>query len=80
MARTGASYEEALREAQELGYAEADPTEDVTGKDAAAKMAILARLAFGARRARSTRSATRASSASPPTTSPTPRSSACRSS
>ena len=48
MARTGASYEEALREAQELGYAEADPTEDVTGKDAAAKMAILARLAFSA--------------------------------
>src|ERR687892_836800 len=46
MARTGASYEEALRDAQELGYAEADPTEDVTGKDAAAKMAILARLAF----------------------------------
>jgi homoserine dehydrogenase len=49
MARTGASYEEALREAQVLGYAEADPTEDVTGKDAAAKMAILARLAFNAR-------------------------------
>jgi homoserine dehydrogenase len=48
MAATGASYEEALREAQEMGYAEADPTEDVTGKDAAAKMAILARLAFGA--------------------------------
>jgi homoserine dehydrogenase len=48
MARTGASYEEALRDAQELGYAEADPTEDVTGKDAAAKMAILARLAFNA--------------------------------
>jgi homoserine dehydrogenase len=48
MARTGATYEDALREAQELGYAEADPTEDVTGKDAAAKMAILARLAFGA--------------------------------
>ncbi|MDQ4041192.1 MAG: homoserine dehydrogenase [Actinomycetota bacterium] len=47
MARTGATYEEALRQAQELGYAEADPTEDVTGKDAAAKMAILARLAFG---------------------------------
>jgi homoserine dehydrogenase len=46
MARTGASYEEALKDAQELGYAEADPTEDVTGKDAAAKMAILARLAF----------------------------------
>jgi homoserine dehydrogenase len=48
MARTGASYEEALRAAQELGYAEADPTDDVTGKDAAAKMAILARLAFNA--------------------------------
>ena len=48
MARTGASYAEALAEAQELGYAEADPTEDVTGKDAAAKMAILARLAFNA--------------------------------
>jgi homoserine dehydrogenase len=46
MADTGASYEEALKEAQELGYAEADPTEDVNGKDAAAKMAILARLAF----------------------------------
>jgi homoserine dehydrogenase len=48
MAATGASYEEALREAQEMGYAESDPTEDVTGKDAAAKMAILARLAFNA--------------------------------
>ena len=47
MERTGASYEDALAEAQALGYAEADPTEDVTGKDAAAKMAILARLAFG---------------------------------
>ena len=48
MARTGASYAEALADAQRLGYAEADPTEDVTGKDAAAKMAILARLAFNA--------------------------------
>jgi homoserine dehydrogenase len=48
MARTGETYAEALRQAQELGYAEADPTEDVTGKDAAAKMAILARLAFNA--------------------------------
>jgi homoserine dehydrogenase len=48
MAATGATYEEALAEAQELGYAEADPTEDVTGQDAAAKMAILARLAFSA--------------------------------
>ena len=48
MARSGLSYEEALKQAQELGYAEADPTEDVGGADAAAKMAILARLAFGA--------------------------------
>jgi len=48
MERTGASYEEALADAQRLGYAEADPTEDVNGKDAAAKMAILARLAFNA--------------------------------
>ena len=46
MARTGASYADALAQAQRLGYAEADPTEDVNGKDAAAKMAILARLAF----------------------------------
>ena len=46
MARTGASYAEALADAQRLGYAEADPSEDVGGKDAAAKMAILARLAF----------------------------------
>jgi homoserine dehydrogenase len=46
MAQTGAAYEDALRRAQELGYAEADPTEDVNGADAAAKMAILARLAF----------------------------------
>src|SRR4051812_25774516 len=49
MARTGASYEDALAAAQSLGYAEADPTDDVTGKDAAAKMAIIARLAFDAR-------------------------------
>jgi homoserine dehydrogenase len=42
----GSTYAEALAEAQRLGFAEADPTEDVTGRDAAAKMAILARLAF----------------------------------
>ena len=47
MARTGASYDHALAQAQTAGYAEADPTEDVNGADAAAKMAILARLAFG---------------------------------
>jgi homoserine dehydrogenase len=46
MARTGATFETALAEAQRLGYAEADPAEDVDGRDAAAKMAILARLAF----------------------------------
>lgn len=43
----GADYEHALCEAQASGYAEADPGEDVSGADAAAKMAILARLAFG---------------------------------
>jgi homoserine dehydrogenase len=46
MASTGADYGEVLARAQELGYAEADPTEDVNGADAAAKMAILARLVF----------------------------------
>ena len=46
MAEDGLSYGEALVEAQRLGYAESDPTEDVSGGDAAAKMAILARLAF----------------------------------
>ena len=45
----GATYDEALAEAQRLGFAEADPTEDVSGKDAAAKMAILATVAFGSR-------------------------------
>jgi homoserine dehydrogenase len=43
----GSSYEQALAEAQRQGFAEADPSEDVSGRDAAAKMAILARLAFG---------------------------------
>jgi homoserine dehydrogenase len=45
----GATYEEALREAQERGFAEADPTDDVSGADAAAKMAILATVAFNSR-------------------------------
>ncbi len=45
----GISYTEALHEAQELGYAEADPTADVEGFDAAAKAAILASLAFHTR-------------------------------
>src|SRR5271154_691243 len=43
----GSSYAEALAEAQRVGYAEADPSDDVSGRDAAAKMAILARLAYG---------------------------------
>jgi homoserine dehydrogenase len=47
MTRSGLSYDEALKQAQNLGYAEADPSDDVGGADAAAKMAILARLAFG---------------------------------
>ena len=46
MARTGETFADALAEAQRLGYAEADPSQDVDGRDAAAKMAILARLAF----------------------------------
>jgi homoserine dehydrogenase len=48
MTRTSCSYDVALAEAQRLGYAEADPSDDVGGADAAAKMAILARLAFDA--------------------------------
>ncbi|HEX2265494.1 MAG TPA: homoserine dehydrogenase, partial [Solirubrobacterales bacterium] len=46
MAASGAGYDDVLARAQELGYAEADPSDDVSGADAAAKMAILARLAF----------------------------------
>jgi len=49
MAETGADYGDVLKEAQRLGYAEADPTEDVGGKDAAAKMAILASIGFHSR-------------------------------
>jgi homoserine dehydrogenase len=45
----GAGYEDALGEAQRLGYAEADPSDDLSGADAAAKMAILATIAFGSR-------------------------------
>ena len=49
MHEDGAAYEEVLAEAQRLGYAEADPTMDVDGTDAAQKLAILAHLGFGAR-------------------------------
>ncbi|MEI3613904.1 homoserine dehydrogenase [Pseudogracilibacillus sp. SO30301A] len=46
MDQEGQSYEDALQKAQELGFAEADPTADVDGLDAARKMVILARLSF----------------------------------
>ncbi len=49
MDEDGAEYADVLREAQALGYAEADPTADVEGHDAAAKAAILASLAFHTR-------------------------------
>ncbi len=49
MDTSGAGFSEALEEAQQLGYAEADPTADVEGFDAAAKAAILASLAFHSR-------------------------------
>ena len=49
MTRNGWSYEQALKEAQEKGFAEADPTLDVSGRDAAQKLALLASLAFNAR-------------------------------
>src|SRR5262249_23379696 len=47
MTESGTSYAEALREAQERGFAEADPTLDVDGTDAVHKLAILAQIAFG---------------------------------
>ena len=49
MAEGGASYQDALAEAQSLGYAERDPTADVEGYDAGAKAAIIATIAFGVR-------------------------------
>jgi homoserine dehydrogenase len=45
----GATFADALADAQRRGFAEADPTDDVSGADAAAKMAILATIAFGSR-------------------------------
>jgi homoserine dehydrogenase len=48
MSEDGASYADALAGAQQLGYAEADPTADVEGLDAAAKISIIASIAFGA--------------------------------
>ena len=49
MTEEGTGYAEALAEAQELGYAERDPTADVEGYDAGAKAAIIASIAFGAK-------------------------------
>ena len=49
MDETGASFKDALAEAQKLGYAETDPSADVEGNDAAAKAAIVAQLAFHTR-------------------------------
>ncbi len=68
MDTTGAAFGDALAEAQKLGYAEADPTADVEGHDAAAKAAILATLAFHAP-SPSTTSTARASAMSRPMTS-----------
>ncbi len=47
MRDTGASFDDALREAQQLGYAEADPSFDIHGTDAAHKLSILSAIAFG---------------------------------
>ena len=68
MDTTGAGFAEAVEQAQALGYAEADPTADVEGFDAAAKAAILASLAFHTRVSGGTSTA-RASPRSPPPTS-----------
>ncbi len=53
MGEEGLSFAEALSEAQRLGFAESDPTEDIEGHDAAAKLAILASVAFNSRVVRS---------------------------
>lgn len=47
MEQEGANYSQVLKEAQDLGYAEADPTADVEGHDVRAKLALLTKLAFG---------------------------------
>ncbi len=49
MTEEGLSFEQAIAKAQSLGYAEADPSADVEGRDAAAKLAILASMAFNSR-------------------------------
>ena len=79
MDETGADYAETLAEAGRLGYAEADPTADVEGYDAAAKAAILASIAFHTRVTAATCTA-RASPTSPQRTSLRPAHSTARSS
>ena len=68
MAESGASFSDALADAQTLGYAERDPTADVEGFDAAAKAAIIATIAFGEESSPAT-SIARASARSPMPTS-----------
>ena len=70
MTEDGSSFAEAVAEAQELGYAERDPTADVEGFDAAAKAAIIASIAFRARVVAPATCTAKASRTSPPTTSP----------
>ena len=79
MTEDGASYGEALAEAQRLGFAERDPTADVEGFDAGAKAAIIATIAFGAGSSPAT-STTRASATSRRPTSTSPAASATSSS
>ena len=71
MSEHGSSFDDALAEAQRLGYAEADPTADVEGFDAAAKCAILASIAFNTRVSSRATCTARASPRSRRRTSPT---------
>ena len=80
MQERGRAFADVLADAQRLGYAEADPSFDIDGIDAAHKLAILAALAFGGPVDRSTPCMSRASAASPRSTSPSPPSSATASS
>ena len=73
MSEHGWSFDDALAEAQRLGYAEADPTADVEGFDAAAKCAILASIAFNTRVVAERRLPRGHHEASRRWTSPTPR-------
>jgi homoserine dehydrogenase len=76
MEAAGRDFGEVLAEAQALGYAEADPSFDIDGVDAAHKLSILSSLAFGAEVDFGSRSRSPASATSSPPTSPRPRRSA----